>query len=275
ECSAEDYAHAQTVWTEFGCEIMKDYHELYLKTDVLLLADVFESFRKGCLENYRLDPAHYVSSPHLSWDAMLNMTNCQLQLLDDSEMFRILDNNLRGGISMITKRYARANNPRLGTLYDPTKPTSHIMYWDANNLYGWAMSQTLPHSDFRWMDRGEFEHIDWLGLSEDDLTGYIVECDLDYPANLHQDHNDYPLAPEKVSIQVEMLSDKQVNLRRHYDFNRNTTYTKLIPNLMDKQKYCCHYRNLQFYLQHGLKLRAIHRVLSFTQSKWPRSSTRI
>ena len=247
---------------------MKDYHELYLKTDVLQLADVFESFRTGSMDNYKLDPAHYVSAPHLSWDAMLKMTQCNLQLLDDSEMFRMIDTNLRGGICMITKRYARANNPRLGAFYDPTKPTSHIMYWDANNLYGWAMSQHLPFEDFRWMEESEYKDIDWVAVPEDGQNGFILECDLDYPTELHTEHNDYPLAPEKVAITVEMLSETQKDIHKHYSFNRTSVQTKLIPNLMPKEHYACHYRNLQFYLNHGMKLLKVHRVLTFKQSRW-------
>ena len=267
-CDEEDYAHAQHVWQAFECKKMQDYHDLYLKTDVLLLADAFESFRDGTLENYQLDPSHYVSSPHLSWDAMLKMTKCELQLLDDPEMFRMLDSNLRGGISTITKRYARANNPRLGALYDPSKPTSHIMYWDANNLYGWAMSQLLPVGDFRWLSQEEFSHITWCEVPEDGETGYVVECDLDYPDRLHDSHNEYPLAAEKVSITVEMIGEKQLEIHRCYSFNRSSTQTKLIPNLLPKTKYCCHYRNLQFYLTHGMRLRQVHRVLAFKQSTW-------
>ena len=268
DCDESDYARAQTVWNAFECKRMMDYHDLYLKTDVLQLADVFESFRCGSLENYKLDPAHYVSAPHLSWDAMLHMSKCNLQLLDDAEMFRMLENNLRGGISMITKRYARANNPRLGTLYDPAQPTSHIMYWDANNLYGWAMSQHLPYDEFRWMDEADYKDINWKNVPDDGLTGFIVECDLDYPTQTHLSHNDYPLAPEKVEVTVEMVSEKQAELHRHYAFNRSTVHAKLIPNLLPKTKYCCHYRNLKFYLTHGMTLEKVHRVLCFKQSRW-------
>ena len=247
---------------------MQDYHDIYLKTDVLLLADTFESFRDGSIENYKLDPAHYVSSPHLSWDAMLNMTKCNLQLLSDTEMFRMMDDNLRGGVCMITKRHARANNPRLGAKYDPMKPTSHIMYWDANNLYGWAMSQTLPYGGFEWVDQAEYATINWAVLDDDDPLGYIIECDLDYPSHLHVAHNDYPLAAEKVAITAEMVSEKQAQLHRCYSFNRSSVQTKLIPNLLPKERYSCHYRNLKFYLQQGLKITKIHRVLRFKQSKW-------
>jgi hypothetical protein len=147
-CSEEDYAHAQRVWNKFGCKTMQDYHDLYLKTDVLLLADVFESFRKATLDTFGLDPAYYVSAPQLSWDCMLKMTNCELSLLSDPAMFKLINNNLRGGISVITKRYAKANNKYMGENFKSDEPSSYILYLDANNLYGWAMSEPLPYDDF-------------------------------------------------------------------------------------------------------------------------------
>lgn len=269
-CAAADYEHAQRVWNTFKCETLKDYHDLYLKTDVLLLADVFEEFRKVCMTNYKLDPAHYVSAPQLSWDAMLKMTECNLELISDSEMYRMLDNSLRGGITMISKRYSRANNPRLGAQYDPTNPEKHIMYLDANNLYGWAMSQYLPTDGFRWLEDTEIADIAWITLKKRSPTGYFIECDLEYPSSLHDAHNDYPLAPERVRIVEKMLSDKQRDIHTHYNFNRSASYTKLVPNLFSKEKYCLHYRNLKFYLKHGLVLKKVHRVIQFNQSDWMR-----
>ena len=105
-------------------------------------------------------------------------------------------------------------------------------------------------------------------LGDDDPVGYVVECDLDYPRRLHDEHNDYPLVAEKVAITVEMISEKQAELDRSYSFNRSSVQTKLIPNLLPKEKYACHYRNLKFYLSHGLTVTKVHRVLRFKQSKW-------
>jgi hypothetical protein len=269
-CDPADYEHAERVWSEFGCRTLKDYHDVYLKSDVLLLADVFEEFRTVCMKHYQLDPAHYVSAPQLSWDAMLKMTECTLELISDSEMFRLLDGSLRGGISMISKRYAKANNPRIPQ-YDPTQPEKHIAYWDANNLYGWAMSQHLPCGGFRWLEEREFAGIAWEALSDDSDTGYFVECDLDYPEELHDAHNEYPLAPERATISQKMLSETQRAIHAHYSFERNSEYSKLVPNLYAKEKYCLHYRNLKFYLAHGLKLLKVHRVIEFQQAAWMRT----
>ena len=269
ECAPADYEHAKRVWDAFHCQSMQDYHDLYLKTDVLLLADIFESFRSVCLSNYGLDPAHYVSAPQLSWDGMLKHTACELQLISDPEMFRMIDPNIRGGITMICKRYARANNKYLGPEYfDPSKQNSFIMYLDANNLYGWAMSRSLPISGFHWVPEDVFLQIDWAAQTEEQDTGYIVECDLDYPQELHELHNDYPLAAERLNIQIEQLSDTQVRIRRNYRIPNLQENTKLVPNLMPKTKYGCHYLLLKFYLEHGMRLRKVHKVIAFKQQKW-------
>ena len=144
----DEYAHAKTVWETFKCKTLGDYHDLYVKTNVALLADVFENFRKLCLQQYGLDPAHYFTSPGLSWDALLKKTGVELELFTDVEMHMFVERGIRGGISMVNKRHAKANNPLVSD-YDPSKPNSYIMYLDANNLYGWAMSKPLPKSGFK------------------------------------------------------------------------------------------------------------------------------
>ena len=134
KCSEQDYSHASNVWKIFKCKTIQDYHDLYLETDVLLLADIFETFRKFGLEYYRLDPAHYVSSPQLSWDAMLLETGVCLDLMWDPQMFQMIDKGIRGGVAMISKRYAKANNPEMNNEYNPIEAISYIIYLDANNL---------------------------------------------------------------------------------------------------------------------------------------------
>ena len=119
---------------------MGDYHDLYLKTDVLLLADVFEKFINTCLEYYGLDPCHYFSSPGLSWNAMLKMTGIELKLASDIHIHLSIEKRMRGGISYIAKRYSKANNKHMQS-NDANNPSKLITYLDANNLYGWAMSQ--------------------------------------------------------------------------------------------------------------------------------------
>ena len=260
----EEYERAKKVWTLFDCHTFKDYHDLYLKTDVLLLADVFENFRDVALNTYDLDPAHYVTTPSLAWDACLKYTDIVLELITDPEIHVFVESGMRGGISVISNRYARANNPYLKPEdYDSSQPHSYICYLDANNLYGWAMSQSLPTGGFRFLDEDEIDEMDFTAVPDDSRLGYIVECDLEYPAELHGLHNDYPLAPEHVKITEDMVSPycKSINIK-------STLTEKLIGDLKTKFKYKVHYRNLKLYLSLGMKLIKIHRVLEFDQKAW-------
>ena len=240
----EDYNHAQKVWKEFEMTTMKDYHDLYLELDVLLLADVFENFREVCLDNYKLDPAWYLTAPGSSWDAMLRVTGIKLELLTDSDMLMMFENGTRGGVSMISNRYSEANNKYMDS-YDDAKPSKYIQYLDANNLYGWAMSEKMPYKNFKWVDVENAPLVEEMLL--DNEVGYILEVNLEYPSELHDLHNDYPLAPETMVL------------------NR---VPKLTPNLRNKTKYILHHRNLGLYLSLGLRLTKIHRIIEFKQSKW-------
>ena len=239
DISDEDYAHAQKVWEVFKMEHFKDYHNLYNETDVLLLAHVFESFRNICIKNYKLDPAHYYTAPGLAWDACLKMTGVKLELLSDIDMLLMVEKGIRGGVSMISDRYGKANNKYMGDKFNPSEPSKYLMYLDANNLYGAAMSMKLPTHGFKWMNKYELNN--WENYS------CILEVDLEYPKELHDLHNDYPLAPEQIEVnKVE----------------------KLIPNLRDKEKYVLHYKNLKQYLDLGLELTRIHRGIKFEESEW-------
>ena len=250
--SDEDYQHAINVWNTFKCKTIRDCHDLYLKSDVLLLSDVFENFRKTRLHHYNLDPAHYYTSPGLAWDACLKETGQELQLLHDYDMLMMFERGVRGGISHISKRYAEANNKYMVD-YDPDKPSTYIQYLDANNLYGWAMSQSLPTHGFKWIkDLTKDKLMDILekanhSMSNHGRKGYIFEVDLEYLPDLWTAHNDYPLAPEKMIVNgVE----------------------KLICHFKPRKNYILHYRNLRQYVEMGLKLTAVHREISFNQSSW-------
>ena len=235
----EDYAHAQNVWKTFKMKYFKDYHELYNKVDVLLLADVFENLRNICVTNYELDPAHYYTAPGLAWDAALKVTGVSLELLSDTDMLLMCEKGIRGGVSMISNRYAKANNKYMGDKFNSNEPSTYIQYLDANNLYGWAISKPLPTHGFKWMKDNE--------LNVWEKTSCILEVDLEYPKELHDLHNDYPLAPEQIEV------DKT---------------KKLIPNLWNKKNYVIHYENLKQCLNLGLKITNIHRGIKFKESQW-------
>ena len=132
-------------------ETMRGYHDLYLKTDVLLLAGVFEEFRNVCLQHYKLDPAWYYTTPALAWDACLKESKVKLELLHDQNMLLLVEKGIRGGVSMISTRYGRANDKYMKESYDPSLPSKYVAYLDANNLYGWAMSKPLPTHGLKWM----------------------------------------------------------------------------------------------------------------------------
>ena len=264
--SASDYNHAQNVSNIFKLRNMGEYHDLYLKSDVLLLADVFENFRKTCLEYYKLDPCHYFTSPGLSWDSMLIKTRIRLELLTDIDMFQFIEKGMRGGISYIANRYGKANNVYMKK-YDEKASSKYIMYLDANNLYGWAMSQYLPTGGFRWMTDEQISNLDIAKYNEDSKKGLILEVDLEYPQELHDLHNDYPLAAERICVNEDMLSEYCKKIANKYNVSTGLVQ-KLIPTLKNKEKYVLHYRNLQLYTDLGLKLTKVHRVLEFNQSPW-------
>ena len=263
----DDYTKAKQIWKHFGIKNMGEYHDLYLKTDVLLLTDVFENFRDMCLSYYGLDPVYYYTLPNFAFDAMLKLTGIEIDLVYDQEMYEMIEAGLRGGMTQTTCKKVEANNKYMGSDCDKNKASSYINYLDANNLYGLSMIQKLPYRNLKWDDK----------ITEEDIinydngrTGYILEVDLEYPKELHDLHNDYPLAPEVMNVKANMLSEKQVEIYKLINGSKepkDEKTKKLILNLNDKSKYVVHIRTLQFYLKHGLKLKKIHRAIKFEQKE--------
>ena len=254
------YIHAKVVWKTLQCTTMKDYHNHYLKTDILLLADVFENFRKMVMSKFQLDPIHYYSLPGLSWDAMLKYTGVEMDLITDIDMYHMVEKGMRGGICNISHRYATANHPNMDT-YNEKEEVRTLTLQDANALYAWAMSQLLPLRNFKWINPDD---IDILKIPMNSRLGYILEVDLEYCKELHDAHNLYPLAPEHLEVSNSMLSPFQ---KVNFPSIRGTV-KKLVPNLLDKKKYVIHYQNLQLYVSLGMKIKKIHRVIQFEQSAW-------
>ena len=211
---------------------------------MVLLANIFEAFRDTCLRHYSLDPAHSYTSPGLAWKACLKSTGIKLELLTDPDMLLMFERGIIGRITQAVRKYAAANNPYMGDRFDPKSESSHLQYLDANNLYGWAMSQPLPTGGFRWADI-EPNVVSELATRTD--KGYILEVNISYPKELHNTHNDLPFMCEKM------------------EFNG---VEKLVPNLRNKKNHIIHIKALDQALQQGLRLDKIHRAIKFNQSPW-------
>lgn len=244
----ESYKHAKIVWNEFNITNLGEYTDLYLKCDVLLLCDIFEKFRCMSLTYYNLDPCHYVSSPALSWDAMLLYTKIELDLISDVEMYQMIEKGIRGGLAQCSLRHVKANNKYLSD-YTDSETSTFLIYLDCVNLYGFAMLQYLPTNNFEFLDNAEIEKFNIDSVKRNSPRGYILEVDLEYSQELHDNHSDLPFAPEKYAPP-------------------NKTSVKLIANLHNKYKYIIHYVHLKECLNNGLKLLKIHRILAFDQSKF-------
>ena len=200
-----------------------------------------------CLEIYELDPAHFLSALGLSWQACLKKRRVKLELLTDYDMLLMVEKGLRGGIRQATHRYAKANNKYV-TNYDKSIESSYIAYLDAKNLYGWAMSQKLPINGFEWVKNLSKFNEDFIKeYDEDSDIGYFLEVDVDYPKKLFNLHKDLTFLPERKKVEK---------------------VKKLICSKEDKEKYVIHIRALKQALNHGLKLKQVHRVIQFKQEEW-------
>ena len=242
-----DYRHGNNVFKRFKLKNLGEYHDLYVQSDTLLLADVFENFRNTCLKVYDLDPAHFLSLPGLAWQACLKKMSIELELLTDYDMLLMVEEGIRGGICHSIHRHAKANNKYMKN-YDESKELSYIQYLDANNFYGWAMSQKLPVNDFKWIeDTSKISEEFIKNYDENNDKGYILEVDVKYPKKLHDIHSDLLFLPKRMKI------DKCKNF---------------IINLLNKKKYVVHIKSLKQALNHGLKLKKVHRIIEFNQKAW-------
>ena len=242
-----DYRHGNNIFKRVKLKNLGEYHDLSIQSDSLSLADVFENFRNTCLKVYELDPAHFLLIPGLAWQACLKKTNVKLELLTDYDMLLMVEEGIRGGICHSIHRHAKANNKYMEN-YDKNEESSYIQYLDANNLYGWAMSQKLPVNNFKWVEDTSKINEEFIkNYNENNKKGYILEVDIKYPKKIHDLHSDLPFLPKRMKI------DK---------------CKKLVCNLQNKKKYAVHRKSLKQALNRGLKLKKIHRIIEFNQKAW-------
>ena len=195
-----DYKHAKRVIKNLSNKNLGDYHDLYVQSDILLLADVFENFRNMCNKIYELDPAHFLSPPGLAWQACLKKIEVELELITDPNMLLMVEKGIRGGICHAILRYAKAKNKYMKD-YNKDEEESFLQYNDANNLYGFAISEPLPDDGFEWMEDLSKIYEEFMkNHDENSDKGYILEVDVEYPKNLHDLHSDLPFLPERMKI---------------------------------------------------------------------------
>ena len=248
-----DYKHAKIAFKYFINKNLGDYHNLCVQSDTLLLGDVFENFRNMCIKGYELDPAYFLSAPGLAWQTCLKKTEVKLELLTNVDMLLMLEKGIRGGICHTMHRYEKANNKYMRD-YNKDKEESFFKYLDANNLYGLAMSESLPVDGFDSIkDMSKIDEDFIKNYDKDSNKGYIFEVDVEYPKHLqflylgNISYFDLPFLPEKT---------------------KTNKIKKLTCNLSDEENYVCNIRLLQQALNHGLILKKVHRVIQFNQEAW-------
>ena len=262
--SEEDYEHALKTFKAFKCKDLGDYTRLYCHLDTLQLAEIMLEFMSEVEKDFELCSTNYISLPQLSFDAMLKSTGVELDYIPDQEMTLLFENSIRGGVSYVNSR-----------LVDVAKEGGIIEYYDANNLYGKAQMEYLPMGNYRWLSEKEieeqFQNLDALmKKSKNDPKGWVLEVDLHYPKKLRKTkkHQNMPLAPEHLEIfhcDLSQYSKECLAATTGKKNNKRYHSSKLCGTFYDKKRYLVHYRNLQFYLKHGLKLEKIHRVIEFDQ----------
>ena len=265
--TAEEYEIIRELSQEFGLVTVKDLQVLYNTLDVLLLCDVWVNYQQRCLDEFGLEPGHFVGCPSLAFAAALKKTGQTLQLLEDQDMYEMFERGIRGGVSVINTRFAQANNPSVPG-YDSTKPKTHILYIDATNLYGAAMKGLLGWGNFLWADPSLFDTAYILGLDPEGSTGFTFDVDLECDPSHHDILNDFPLAPSSLDINETLISPYSQNIRKIRNMPAEFSRKKLAPSFLPKTHYVVALPNLQYYLNNGYTLKAVHRVISYSQKKW-------
>jgi len=272
--SQEEHCFAKRVWKSFGCKNLVDYCKLYCKIDVILLAEIFQKFRREMMAFSGLDPSHYISLPAYGYDSMLLITGARIELPTDINMVHFMEKGKRGGVSFVNTRYLAVGEKEENKLSDgeenndkeheTSTKKEEIVYIDANNLYGMAQVQKLPVDSFRWLTDEETKSFD-LYKDTDSDKGYFVECDIHYPSSLHIDHANFPLCPEILEVGFDNLSPYTQLAIEKTEGKKRYSDIKLMSTFHDKINYVAHIKNIQLYISLGLKVLKVHRILEFRQ----------
>ncbi|XP_046570070.1 uncharacterized protein LOC124278400 [Haliotis rubra] len=248
---------------------MNDFVELYVSVDTLLLCDVMQMFRSMCMTDYGIKPFHFVSLPGFSNMCCLKLTRVQLRLLTHPDLYGYFERGIRGGCSFIAHRYFKSNNVYMGDEYDPTKETGYLLYYDVNSLYATCMTEPLAVGNFEFLERDEFDSIDWMSVPYDGYYGYAIECDLTIPPHLHDFFSSFPPAPMHRNIPLSEFSPYCEDILQELGLSKTkSSGKKLFCTLYDKNNYIVHFETLKCYLRLGMRVKHIHTVVRFAQEAW-------
>ena len=277
----EQYEKAQTVWKTFEMGSMKDFMETYCLCDTLLLSEVFERFKDESMENFEIEPGHFISLPGFAYQAFLKQTGVQMDYVTNADIFDMLSSNLRGGHSFASQRYEESSLfKKTSHKIDPGPQNvwknrteddlQYIIDIDMNNLYGCAQSFKIPKEELVFLSNDEKEKIDWINLDPNDKYGFFVEVDLEYPKEIHEMTKSFPLCPQNSEITYNMLSPFQKGCLHNLFGKENYRQTKLTATFLPKHKIVLHGVLLSLYLKLGMKLINIHRCIRFKQDHFLR-----
>ena len=247
----EEIERTKEIIKRFDIKNGEELAEIFLKSDVLLSACVFEKFIKVSINEFKINLLYCVSLPGYTWQCGLKYTGKNLQTLQDIDMILLLENNIRGGISSV-----------MGDRYVKSDENKKILHIDANNLYGHSMSEPLPYDEIKFDQNVNLEDI--LNFPDDSDIGYFVEADLIYPDNIKEKTKNFPFTPVNKKIILDNFNDYM----KEFKPDTYIQTSKLICDSSDKKNYLVHYRMLKFYVRHGMIIDKVHNIISFKQSRW-------
>ena len=253
----EEIERTKQIIKLFDIRSGKELTKLCLKSDIILLADVFEKSFKVSTEEYGINPRYCVSLPGYTYQCALKYTDIKLQTLQDKDLILLIENNIRGGISSV-----------MGDRYVKSDENKKILYIDATNLYGDSMSEVLTYDEIEMWHGDPDKYWNWLDVilntPDDTEIGYFLEVDLKYPDDIKEKTKNFPFCPENKKINPDKYNDYMKKIKAE----SYTKSKKLICDWPDKKQYLIHYRMLKFYKRHGMIVVQTHEIISFKQSIW-------